>query len=685
MYESYSTPAEIDARNEAAGRAKQLGYDNFDRDLTDEQKAAFRAEGREPAWRLRVPDEDLTYVDLIRGEVTFPAGSFPDFVVVRAGGVPLYPFVNPVDDALMGITHVIRGEDLMPSTARQLALYRALVDAGVTTFIPRFAHMPLVLGDEGNKKLSKRDPKADLFLQRERGFIREGLLNYLSLLGWSLSHDRDVFSLDELVAAFDIVDVNPNPARFDQKKAESINGDHIRMLEPADFAARIVPYLAAEGVLSVPLSDADEAMLNKAAPLIQERLQLLGDAPHLLRFLFTDEIFYTEDALAGLPDNTGVVLAASVGALALIPRGRVHRRRRAGGSRRCTHRGPRTQAACRVRTPPCRRERTPRLAAAVRVDGASGQGRVDPATLRARGVPRGIACSLGLAEALRSRRLDPWHGLLPSALGYGVIGNTEVSGTFVLGSSPGTPAIRKPPLSGGFSFALRRLHPRSGACGTPLSHVPPREDNEAMAATPLSPENQRELADLRARAYGPNADNSLDPQEVQRLTELEDRARPEAAIADVHRTLEWRERARSADATCALVARSAAFGHPRRHRRDRPRRRVGRARAGVAESARCPERRSERPERWRSDFRQPRRDRRGADAPRELPRPRRVVGSLVERCRVRPGDLRRRHVERIRVLATSAGSDGRGLDICRDPGDRWSRPAERQSGSLHPE
>ncbi len=188
-----------------------------------------------------MPDEDLTYVDLIRGEVTFPAGSFPDFVLVRAGGVPLYPFVNPVDDALMGITHVIRGEDLMPSTARQLALYSALVDAGVTTFIPRFAHMPLVLGEVGNKKLSKRDPQADLFLQREKGFIHEGLLNYLSLLGWSIGPDRDVFSLDELVAAFDIVDVNPNPARFDQKKAESINGDHIRMLEPADFAARIVP------------------------------------------------------------------------------------------------------------------------------------------------------------------------------------------------------------------------------------------------------------------------------------------------------------------------------------------------------------------------------------------------------------------------------------------------------------
>ena len=266
VYESYSTAEEIDARNEANGRAKQLGYDNFDRDLTDEQKAAFRAEGREPAWRLRVPDEDLTYVDLIRGEVTFPAGSFPDFVLVRAGGVPLYPFVNPVDDALMGITHVIRGEDLMPSTARQLALYRALVDAGVTTFIPRFAHMPLVLGEIGNKKLSKRDPKADLFLQREKGFIHEGLLNYLSLLGWSIGPDRDVFSLDELVAEFDIVDVNPNPARFDQKKAESINGDHIRMLEPADFAARIVSYLHVAGLVDETPTPEQQAHARRRRP-----------------------------------------------------------------------------------------------------------------------------------------------------------------------------------------------------------------------------------------------------------------------------------------------------------------------------------------------------------------------------------------------------------------------------------
>jgi glutamyl-tRNA synthetase len=319
VYESYSTAEEIDARNEANGRAKQLGYDNYDRDLTDEQKAAFRAEGRQPAWRLRVPDEDLTYVDLIRGEVTFPAGSFPDFVLVRAGGVPLYPFVNPVDDALMGITHVIRGEDLMPSTARQLALYRALVDAGVTTFIPRFAHMPLVLGEVGNKKLSKRDPKADLFLQREKGFIHEGLLNYLALLGWAIGPDRDVFGLDELIAEFDIADVNPNPARFDQKKAESINGDHIRMLAPDDFAARIVPYLQTAGVIGPEPTAEQAALVAASAPLVQERVQLLGDVPGMLGFLFTDEIVYADDALSSLPENASEVLVASVSALELVP------------------------------------------------------------------------------------------------------------------------------------------------------------------------------------------------------------------------------------------------------------------------------------------------------------------------------------------------------------------------------
>jgi glutamyl-tRNA synthetase len=309
LYESFATAEEIEARNIANGRDPKQGYDNFERELTAAEREAFRAEGREPALRLKVPDTDLSFDDLVRGEITFPVGSFTDFVVVRPNGAPLYTFVNPVDDALMGITHVLRGEDLLSSTPRQIALYSALVEIGLTTFVPRFGHLPYVMG-EGNKKLSKRDPESNLFHHRDRGFIPEGLVNYLSLLGWSLTHDRDVFSIDEMVAAFDVVDVNPNPARFDLKKAESINGDHIRLLSVDELAARLEPYLS-----EVVKTADDRALLRLATPLVQERMQLLGEAPGLLGFLFTpdDEIEYDADAMPG--DEGPQVLDAAIAAL----------------------------------------------------------------------------------------------------------------------------------------------------------------------------------------------------------------------------------------------------------------------------------------------------------------------------------------------------------------------------------
>ncbi|TFD28967.1 glutamate--tRNA ligase [Cryobacterium cryoconiti] len=320
IYESFATGEEIEVRNVALGRDPKAGYDNFERDLSDEKKAAFRAEGRSPALRLKVPDTDISFDDLVRGEITFPAGSFSDFVVVRPNGHPLYPFVNPVDDAMMGVTHVLRGEDLLSSTPRQIALYHALIDIGLATFVPRFGHMPYVMG-EGNKKLSKRDPESNLFHHRARGFVPEGLVNYLSLLGWSLSSDRDVFTIDEMIAAFDVVDVLPNPARFDLKKAESLNGDHIRLLEPADFATRVIPYLVAAGDLTEPLSEVQQAILEAAAPLVQERIALLGEAPAMLGFLFIGggSLVYQPDALASLPKNTREILAASTAALLDIP------------------------------------------------------------------------------------------------------------------------------------------------------------------------------------------------------------------------------------------------------------------------------------------------------------------------------------------------------------------------------
>ncbi|SJM62895.1 glutamate--tRNA ligase [Gulosibacter sp. 10] len=314
LYESFATAEEIEARNIENGRDPRQGYDNFERDLTEEQREALRAEGRKPSLRLRVPDADLSFEDVVRGEITFKAGSFPDFVVVRPNGKPLYTLVNPVDDALMGITHVLRGEDLLSSTPRQIALYHALIAVGVADFVPRFGHLPYVMG-EGSKKLSKRDPESNLFHHRDRGFLPEGLLNYLALLGWSISADRDVFTMDEMVEAFDVHDVNPNPARFDLKKAEAINGEHMRRLDVEDFAGRLVPYLEADGI---EITDERRGLVREAAPLVQERMQLLGEAPGMLGFLFTtsDRLEYAPDALKTLKAGADETLVATREALA---------------------------------------------------------------------------------------------------------------------------------------------------------------------------------------------------------------------------------------------------------------------------------------------------------------------------------------------------------------------------------
>lgn len=312
LYESFATAEEIEARNIANGRDPRQGYDNFERDLTEAERDALKAEGRVPSLRLRVPDTDLSFTDLVRGEITFKAGSFPDFVVVRPNGKPLYTLVNPVDDALMEITHVLRGEDLLSSTPRQIALYHALYQVGVAKFIPRFGHLPYVMG-EGKKKLSKRDPESNLFHHRDRGFVPEGLLNYLALLGWSIAPDRDVFTMDEMCEVFDVENVNPNPARFDLKKAEAINGEHVRMLDVDEYAQRLEPYLEEAGVVSSPITERERTIVRAVAPLTQERMQLLGEAPELIAFLFesTDELEYREDALKTLKDGAVNTLAAT--------------------------------------------------------------------------------------------------------------------------------------------------------------------------------------------------------------------------------------------------------------------------------------------------------------------------------------------------------------------------------------
>ncbi|MBG9220610.1 glutamate--tRNA ligase [Corynebacterium diphtheriae] len=281
VYPAYSTAQEVEERHKAAGRDPKLGYDNYDRTLTDEQIAAFEAEGRQPVWRLRMPEQDWKWNDLVRGEIEFKSSTQPDYVVARSNGAPLYTLVNPVDDALMGITHVLRGEDLLPSTPRQLALYEALKAIGVAQQTPEFGHLPFVMG-EGNKKLSKRDPQSNLFNHRDAGIIPEGMLNYLALLGWSLAGEKDIFSVDELVENFDVTNVLANPARFDQKKLEAINADHIRLLEPKDFEQRLRAYLTE--YTDFP-TDYPAEKFAIAAELVQTRIKMLGDAYGLLSFL----------------------------------------------------------------------------------------------------------------------------------------------------------------------------------------------------------------------------------------------------------------------------------------------------------------------------------------------------------------------------------------------------------------
>lgn len=268
-----------------------------------------------------MPDTTITFDDLVRGELSFEPEHVPDFALLRANGKPLYTLVNPVDDALMEITHVLRGEDLLSSTPRQIALYAALAGIGVGTgATPRFGHLPYVMG-EGSKKLSKRDPQSSLNLYRERGFLPEGLLNYLALLGWSLSEDRDLFSVDEMVAAFEIGDVNANPARFDIKKCEAINAHHLRELPADEFARRLVPFLQAADLLPAEPSAAQLGLLARAAPLTQERMVVLGEVVGMLGFLFVPpERFAVDeaDAAKSLGEDAAPVLEAGTKALEAV-------------------------------------------------------------------------------------------------------------------------------------------------------------------------------------------------------------------------------------------------------------------------------------------------------------------------------------------------------------------------------
>ena len=260
-----------------------------------------------------MPPGATTWDDLVRGEITIEHSQIPDFALTRSDGHPLYLLAAAADDVAMEMTHIIRGEDLVAATPRQLSLYAALGHPQERW--PAFGHVPLIVGAD-NAPLSKRNGEVSIAWYRGHGFLPEAMVNYLSLLGWSPGGDREFFDSGVLVAEFSTDRVSRNPARFDLRKLEALNGDHIRALDEAMLARRLAPVLAAAGL------SADPGLLRSAVPLVQTRMSRLTDAADLLRFLLVDEAdFQIEDhaRAKALGDPAGGVLLAVGEAFEALP------------------------------------------------------------------------------------------------------------------------------------------------------------------------------------------------------------------------------------------------------------------------------------------------------------------------------------------------------------------------------
>lgn len=319
-YRCYCTPEELEARREAARqRGEPTGYDGHCRTLSGDQVEAYEADGRVPAIRFRMPEGATTFTDSLRGDVTIEHAYVPDFVLVRGDGRPLYTLCVAVDDVLMRVTHVVRGEDLMSSTPRQLAVYRAMGMAEED--FPTFTHLPSVLGHDG-APLSKRHGVVSISWYRKQGFLPEAMTNYLALLGWSPGGDREDFTLGEMAREFNVERVNRHAARFDATKLESINGDKIRALDGTDFAARITPFLQEAGLVGDPPTDQQRRLIEGAAPLVQPRVGRLTEVPGMAGFLFVAEEDFTVEpgtAQQSLRAESRQPLAEALAALEALP------------------------------------------------------------------------------------------------------------------------------------------------------------------------------------------------------------------------------------------------------------------------------------------------------------------------------------------------------------------------------
>jgi glutamyl-tRNA synthetase len=277
-YRCYCTTEELAAeRAEAQREGRPFIYSRRCLALSDEERAARETAGDPSVIRFRVPDEgECVVADLVRGDVRFEFAQLGDHVIVRSDGVPTYNFANPIDDADMQITHVIRGEDLLSSTPRQVLVHRAL---GAP--VPSFAHLPLLFGPD-RKRLSKRHGATSVEELREAGYLAEAVVNFLALLGWHFDSERELFTLSELIGLFSLERVNPAPAVFDAKKLEWMNGVYLRALPTFDLAERLNAYLTERGS---PLASQPER-IAEVTPLAQEKIATLAEFEPLCSFLF---------------------------------------------------------------------------------------------------------------------------------------------------------------------------------------------------------------------------------------------------------------------------------------------------------------------------------------------------------------------------------------------------------------
>jgi len=285
-YPCYCTPDELaEARAEQEAAKRPPRYNGRCATLTASERVAFEAEGRTPALRFRIPDGTVGFDDLVRGPVEFDASALGgDLVIVRADGTPLYHFTVVVDDAAMGVTHVIRGEDHLSNTPKHVLLFRAL---GYSE--PVFAHLPLILNPDGTK-MSKRKTQTAISDYRAEGFLPEALVNYLAFLGWSTGTEEEILGLAELQERFDLRAVQKGGAKFDRERLLWLNGQWIRRLSPAELVDRLRPFFAREldaGRIDRLPEDEEVAAL---VPIIHERLPTLAAIGDLVGFLFTERI-----------------------------------------------------------------------------------------------------------------------------------------------------------------------------------------------------------------------------------------------------------------------------------------------------------------------------------------------------------------------------------------------------------